>query len=336
MKAYILSAFPGPPFDNRNFAFLWLQESAAQDPFGCHQLSDNPNDADIILFVETHIHDPYLLSVSHHPVYRSFPDKCFVYHDDDNAIAVLRGIYPSIRKRDYFIDRCRAGGYIARIAENDAIRYDPAERRRKWLYSFMGEANSAVRLALFRGIHSDGLVRDTTGTRLWRMEPGPKRDRFTTEYAQTMLDSQFILCPAGYGPSTYRLFEAMEMGRVPIILSDEWVPPPGPAWSAFSLQVPERLVDQIPSILTKLSDRHEAMGRQARLAWEQWFAKPVCFHRLIELCADIQATPPLRCSKLRAWATLLHRPHLRNYVRPRYHSMVRMLHLNNKTARQTF
>jgi len=326
MQAYLLSAFPGPPIDSNNFAFLWLRESAEQDPFGRHRLTDDPDQADIILFVENHAHDdPYLLSVRHHPVYRRFAEKCFLYHDDDNAVAVLRGIYPSIRKRDYLADRCRAGGYIARIARNDFIRYDPARRPERWLYSFFGEANSPVRIALLAGAHPDGLVRDTTGARLWQMEPGPARDRFTREYAESILDSQFVLCPAGYGPSTYRLYEAMEMGRVPVILSDEWVPPPGPRWDEFSVQIPERRVGEVPAILRKLSDRHEAMGRQARLAWEQWFAKPVCFHRLIELCADIQATPSRARSTLQGWGTVLRSPHLRNCLRPYYRPMMREL-----------
>src|SRR5689334_11211228 len=99
MQAHILSAFPGPPIDTSNFAYLWLRESAEQDPFGRHQLMEDPHEADIILFVENHSHDPYLLSVRHHPLYRSLPEKCFVYHDDDIALAVLRGLYPSIRKR---------------------------------------------------------------------------------------------------------------------------------------------------------------------------------------------------------------------------------------------
>jgi hypothetical protein len=326
MQAYVLSAFPGPPLDTSNYAFLWLRESAAQDPFGRHQLTEDPDQADVILFVENHSHDPYLLSVRHHPIYRRFHQKSFLYHDDDAAVAVLRGIYPSIRKRDYLDDRCRAGGYVARIAQNDAIRYDPGERDRRWLYSFFGEANSPIRLALLTHTHTEGLVRDTTGIRLWQLEPGAERDRFTMEYAEVMLDSQFVLCPAGHGPSTYRLFEAMEMGRVPVILSDEWVPPPGPCWNEFSLQIPERLVDEIPSILTKFSDRHAAMGRQARLAWEQWFAKHVCFHRLIELCADIQASPSRRWSAVRAWASLLRPPHCRNYLRPSYQSIKRKLH----------
>jgi len=67
------------------------------------------------------------------------------------------------------------------------------------------------------------------------MEPGPTRDLFTKEYAKAILNSQFVLCPAGWGPATYRLFETMEMGRVPVTLSDEWVPPPGPRWDEFSI-----------------------------------------------------------------------------------------------------
>src|SRR5262245_25930794 len=182
MQAYLLSAFPGPPIDSNNFAFLWLRESAGQDPFGRHQLADDPDQADIILFVENHGHDdPYLLSVRRHPVYRRFSKKCFVYHDGDSAVAVLRGIYPSIRKRDYFADRCRSAGYIARIEGNESIRYDSAPRTRRYLYSFLGEANSAVRSSLLAGAHPDGFIRDTTGARLWQVEPGPARDAFTME-----------------------------------------------------------------------------------------------------------------------------------------------------------
>jgi hypothetical protein len=321
MQVYLLSAYRGPPN-----AVLWLRESAEQDPFGRHRLVDNADQADVILFVENHAHgDPYCLSIRHHPVYRQFPEKCFIYHDDDNAVAVLRGIYPSIRKRDYLIDRCRSAGYIARIAENDSVRYDPAPRARRYLYSFAGEANSEVRSSLFARAHPDGLIRDTTGKRLWQMEPGPTRDLFTMEYAETILDSQFVLCPAGFGPATYRLFEAMEMGRVPVILSDEWVPPPGPRWEEFSIRVPECCAGEISAILSNYSDRHEVMGRLARSAWEQWFAKPVCFHRFIELCADIQATPPCPYSALRACGTLLMSPHLKNYLRPYYRSMIRRL-----------
>jgi hypothetical protein len=321
MQAYLLSAYPVTPT-----TLLWLQESAEQDPFGQHHLVDDADQADVILFAENHPYchgNPYCLSVRRHPVYRRFPEKCFVYHDDDSAVAVLRGIYPSIRKRDYLVDRCRSAGYIARVAENDAIRYDPTPRTRRYLYSFLGEANSEVRFALLSNVHPNGLIRDTTGTRLWQMEPGLKRDLFMTQYREAILDSQFVLCPAGFGPATYRLYESMEMGRAPVILSDEWVPPQGPRWDEFSVRIPECRASEICAILSNYSGRHEVMGQLARRAWEQWFAKPVCFHRLIELCADIQATPLRPYSTLRAWGTLFRSPHLKNYLRPYYRAMIR-------------
>src|SRR5262249_49576712 len=122
MQAYLLSAFSGPPVDSNNFAFLWLRESAEQDPFGKHRLNDDPEHARIILFGESHAPDhPYFLSVRHRPVYRRFAEKCSLSHDDDIAVAALPGISPSIRTRDYLADRCRGGGYIARIARNDFI-----------------------------------------------------------------------------------------------------------------------------------------------------------------------------------------------------------------------
>jgi hypothetical protein len=157
------------------------------------------------------------------------------------------------------------------------------------------------------------------------MNPGPERDRFMTSYAEAILDSQFVLCPGGCGPSSFRLFEAMEMGRAPVILSDEWVPPPGPRWDQLSVRVPESCAGDISSIVSRFSDRHEAMGRAARAAWEQWFAKPVCFHRLVELCADIQATPPSAFSTLRPWAMLLRSPHLRLSLQPHYRHAKRKL-----------
>jgi hypothetical protein len=77
----------------------------------------------------------------------------------------------------------------------------------------------------------------------------------------------------------------------------------------------------------------EIMGREARLAWEKWFAKPVCFHRLVDLCGEIQITPLRRWSALRAWGTLLHPPHLRNYLRPYYRSL-RKLHSATRQLRR--
>lgn len=316
MLIYILTAYPPPPVDPDNFCHLWLRESAAVDPFQKHRLTDDPAEADLILFAESHYaEDPYSLQVLLHPLYRRYPGKCFLYHDSDFALPLMRGVYPSILRRDYQPDRCRAGAYIARIIRNSAIRHEPGTAGGKWLYTFFGENNSPVRAKLLAREHPRGMVRDTTGHRLWEVEPGAKLEAFTGAYAQAILDSRFVLCPAGIGPSSYRLFETMEMGRVPVILSDEWVAPQGPRWSDFSLHLPESCLPDLESILAGHVPGQPGMARLAREEWLRWFDKPVCFHHLVESCLTLKNNPAGPFSFSRACAGLARQAHRRNFLR---------------------
>jgi hypothetical protein len=81
-----------------------------------------------------------------------------------------------------------------------------------------------------------------------------------------------VLCPRGIGTSTFRLFETMQSGRVPVILSDAWVPSAGIDWNAVSLRVPERDIARLPEICTAALPRWDGMAREARRAWEEWFS----------------------------------------------------------------
>jgi hypothetical protein len=95
-------------------------------------------------------------------------------------------------------------------------------------------------------------------------------------YLEEILASKFVLCPRGFAPSSHRLFEVMELGRVPVILSDSWVPPAGPIWPSFSLSIPENSIDDIPAVIEAHFHRAEEMGRLARAQWEQWFSPERC------------------------------------------------------------
>jgi len=67
-------------------------------------------------------------------------------------------------------------------------------------------------------------------------------------FVDSILDSKFVLCPRGWFPVTYRLFEVMELGRCPVIISDQWVPIQGIPWDECTIQVPEVDVGNIPEI----------------------------------------------------------------------------------------
>ncbi|MDQ2919268.1 MAG: glycosyltransferase family 47 protein, partial [Verrucomicrobiota bacterium] len=98
----------------------------------------------------------------------------------------------------------------------------------------------------------------------------------------------FVLCPRGVGASTIRLFETMRMGRVPVILSDEWVPPVGPLWEKFSVRVAEKDFAQVPRLLEEREHMAVPMGQLARREWEEWFSPEVAFHRVVDYCLAIK------------------------------------------------
>jgi hypothetical protein len=313
MTALVEEPDCGPTYTER-----WIRESAKDDPFGEHVLAESPDDADAILFAQAHPGiDPYLLTAWRHPLVRRRPGRCFLYHDNDHALPLMRGIYPSMRKRDYMPDRCRTYGYIARQVPNPFIVYDPKRVAPvRHFYSFYGENNSAVRARILAAPHPRGEIFDSTGRRHWSMAPGEERDAFMRPYAEAMQASAFVLCPRGYGPVTYRLYETMETGRVPVILSDDFVPPSGPAWEQFSVIIPEARAAEVGEILRDYEGRAGEMGRLAREAWENFFSKRVAFHRLAGLCADLVATPERPFSQTRAALKLLRPFPLRRQLRP--------------------
>jgi hypothetical protein len=103
------------------------------------------------------------------------------------------------------------------------------------------------------------------------MRPEEKAN-YEKEYVELLMESNFILCPRGIGPCTYRLFESMQLGRAPVIIADDWQEIPNIPWSTFSIRVPEAEVDQIAYILRERSADARSLGLTARRVWEEAFA----------------------------------------------------------------
>jgi hypothetical protein len=56
-----------------------------------------------------------------------------------------------------------------------------------------------------------------------------------------------------------------------VVIADDWVPPSGPDWDAFSLRVPEAGVASIPALLHGAEGDAAEMGRIARATWERYY-----------------------------------------------------------------
>jgi hypothetical protein len=261
-------------------------ESAHLDRFGTHTLSDDPEDADLIVFAEVGSHGLFAERVRHHPYVKRFRNKSFIFDSGDYALPLLPGLYASLRKKYFDPARTRAG-YWSRIDENPYIDSRPLEANCRYIASFIGSVEThPVRAEFLKFPRDLFLIEDTSSFAYNIIYSGEMEDRhwIWARFADGLASAAFALCPRGRGVGSIRLLEAMKMGRVPVILSDEWVYPDRVDWQACSITVPEKDAAHIPEILDQYLDRAVEMGRRAREEWEKYYSPSVRFHWLVEDC----------------------------------------------------
>jgi hypothetical protein len=248
--------------------------AAELDKFGAHQLIDDPRQADIVLFIDSA--RPDLRDIREHPLYRGNVEKTFVVHYGDRILPFVPGVYACAEHGFSGAGRTRTGGYLT-VTEDERFVYSSVDPKPSYLFSFVGRSITApVRRSILGLQHPRCMLKDTSEVRCG------------DGYVEIMRRSSFVLCPRGYGSSTYRFFEALKMGRVPVVLSDAWVAPVGPDWASCAVFVPEADVERLPHLLERLEGNAAAMGLAARRTWEDWFGPNVVFHRIVEWCLDLR------------------------------------------------
>jgi hypothetical protein len=163
------------------------------------------------------------------------------------------------------------------------------------LWSFVGTVENApdVRGALIRLGDERAFAVDTqrwseTIRWAWQGAHRSEADEAFDLYVDSVQRAKFVVCPRGAGLSSIRLFEAMEAARCPVIVSDDWLPPPFVEWAGCSISIPEDRICELPAILREREDEAAALGRAARAAWEEWFAPDRRLNTVVRACLDIR------------------------------------------------
>jgi len=243
---------------------------------GRHKLTDDPERADVILFVGSRCR--YHWDVITSDLYNIYRPKCLIYDEQDNPIMRLPGLYATINRRHWNVPIYQPGFYL-RVANNTRIDWEPSYETCDFLFSFIGKVQNApaVRGAIMNIRHDRAKLED-------RDSGQSDQDM---RFIKFLKRSKFVLCPRGKGASTWRLFETMRAGRIPVVASDSWLPPKGPDWSSFCIRVPENKISSIPALLESKEQHAEAMGERARKSWEQHFSMDSYFDWLGDRCVEI-------------------------------------------------
>ena len=211
-----------------------FEKLAAQDRFGVHQVTDDPEAADLLLFTQCHMlpKEWRLDEIRHHPLTEKYRAKAMVYDERDRPWCALPGVYVSMPATSFDCRYERAWGYYRHLDVVDSpVNPD-------LLFSFIGSPSDRCRQPLFGLYHPDAYVEEVR--RFTFYDPrSPHFEERRARYREVLARTRFVLCPRGRGTSSLRLYETLAAGQVPVIISDQWVPPRGPDWERFSLDGPK-------------------------------------------------------------------------------------------------
>ena len=241
---------------------------AKTDTVGKHRIVEDHGQADIIIAFDQ---GSYLNFGNHY-----IEGKTFIYSTVDLGFHPIPGLFPSINTINYSPKFARSAPYIQVTCQScDLDSIQPIDNNTDYLFSFVGNISTwQQRSQIF-------LIRDPRGLLLNTLPGLGNSSQYREQYLNSLQRSKFILCPRGNGVSSLRLFEAMRAGRVPVIISDDWVPPYGPDWSSFSIKVNESEIHRIPEILEAYEDNVVNMAQQARIEYNALFSSNILFNYLI-------------------------------------------------------
>ena len=108
-------------------------------------------------------------------------------------------------------------------------------KKRDIFCSFVGSSTHSVRDRMTTALKDDPLFYINCGGWSWVIEKQKE-----THFLDVISKSKFTLCPRGYGAQSFRFYEALQLGSVPIYIHDDisWLPYSDILdWNAFAIVI---------------------------------------------------------------------------------------------------
>ena len=104
------------------------------------------------------------------------------------------------------------------------------------------------------------------------------------EFLSVTSRSKFTLCPRGYGNTSFRLYECMQLGSVPVYISDDFHLPWTDEldWNSFCVLIHLDDIDYVDEILKDISDdRYDTMKDNIEKIYNQYFTLDSLYRNIV-------------------------------------------------------
>lgn len=105
------------------------------------------------------------------------------------------------------------------------------------------------------------------------------------EHIEITSKSKFCLCPRGYGNTSFRLYEAMQLGAVPVYISNDFFLPWSDEldWNEFCVIIDSKNLHDVPSILSSISnEKINEMSNKAKDIYYKYFTLDKTYTNIIK------------------------------------------------------
>jgi hypothetical protein len=263
----------------------------------------NPEKADAIIIQEENSFKNfrYIKDLELDELISAYPEKVFTINTDDCATGLLRGLYTSLPKYRFHPKVYRSVPYMQfpndLVFNNDNDKINPM-----YLASWRGNTKSnGLRQKMVRLLEAKNEFR-IEKTDSWLNH----NDNEKYDYVNLIRAAKFSLCPAGWAPVSFRIYESMALGKCPVIIADDFVPPQGPNWNNFALFYPEKSIAGLSSFLLRKENLANDLGKNAFEAWQNYFSSDVIKEYYANTLLSLIRQAPITSkeAELKRWKSL--------------------------------
>jgi hypothetical protein len=215
--------------------------------------TDEPSSADRIVFID--LHQAHHLNVKQtirtHPLYPDNRSKILVWNETDRPLFTVRGLYVNVPQTLEQESTVTPIPYLFVPADSLFHGTNFSMNGRFMKCTYRGSNTHKCRRQLSTINQPGYSIIDSTSS----------NSVHKSDYLTELDHSVHALCPRGHGLTSFRLYEAMARGCLPVTIADGWVPPKGIAWDRFCTFVNQSDINTIPNFLSysdsELSSRQE-------------------------------------------------------------------------------